>query len=87
MCYLRHQNQSAALKVFIAPAGLPAYLDRVKPNQPKVLIPIGVLLVLLIFVGNYMTGGHPYSTKVEDLRAQFNRDKGKVRLLMLLAPS
>jgi hypothetical protein len=29
----------------------------------------------------------PYSTKMDQLRAQFNRDKGKVRLLMLLSPT
>jgi len=74
-------------KFSLPPPTLQSYLDPVKPNQPKVLIPVGVLLVLLIFVGNYMTGGHPYSTRIEDLRAQFNRDRGKVRLLMLLAPS
>ena len=28
-----------------------------------------------------------YSTDLNDLRAQFNRDKGKVRLLMLLSPT
>jgi hypothetical protein len=59
-----------------------------KLSRPKVLIPIAVLLVaVLIYVGNFMTGGATYSTNLGDLRAQFNRDKGKVRLLMLLAPS
>jgi hypothetical protein len=59
-----------------------------KLNRPKVLIPIAVLLVAaLIYAGNFMTGGAPYSTNPGELRAQFNRDKGKVRLLMLLAPS
>jgi len=51
------------------------------------LIPIVVLLVLLIYVGNFMTGGHPYSTNLDELRAQFNKDKGKVRLMVLLSPS
>jgi hypothetical protein len=59
----------------------------VKPNSPKVLIPIALFLVLLIFAGNYMTGGSPYSANLDELRAQFNKDKGKVRLLTLLAPS
>jgi hypothetical protein len=58
-----------------------------KPNSPKVLIPIALFLVLLIYVGNFMTGGSPYSANLDELRAQFNKDKGKVRLLMLLAPS
>lgn len=29
----------------------------------------------------------PYSTDLEGLRAQFNRDKGKVRLVTLLSPT
>ncbi len=28
-----------------------------------------------------------YSTNLEELRAQFNRDKGKVRLVVLLSPT
>lgn len=58
-----------------------------KPNSPKVLIPIALLLVLVIFAGNFLTGGAPYSTNLSDLKGQFNSGKGKVRLLMLLAPS
>lgn len=59
-----------------------------KLNRPKVLIPTAVVLVaVLIYVGNFMTGGANYSTNVGELREQFNRDKGKVRLVMLLAPS
>ena len=58
-----------------------------KPGSPKVLIPIVLLLALLIYAGNYMTGGSPYSANLDELRAQFNKDKGKVRLLTLLAPS
>lgn len=58
-----------------------------KANSPKVLIPIALVLVLLIYGGNFMTGGSPYSANLDELRAQFNKDKGKVRLLMLLAPS
>ncbi len=29
----------------------------------------------------------PYSTNLEELRAAFNRDKGKVRLVTLLSPT
>ena len=59
-----------------------------KLNRPKMLIPVAVLLVAgLIYMGNFMTGGATYSTNLGELRTQFNRDKGKVRLLMLLAPS
>ena len=29
----------------------------------------------------------PYSTNMKELRTRFNKDKGKVRLLMLLSPT
>jgi hypothetical protein len=58
-----------------------------KPNSPKVLIPIAILLVLIIFAGNYLIGGSHYSANLDELRTQFNKDKGKVRLVTLLAPS
>jgi len=58
-----------------------------KANNPRILIPIAVLLVVLIFAGNFLTGGSPYSANLDELKTQFNKDKGKVRLLMLLAPS
>ena len=58
-----------------------------KPNSPKLLIPIALFLALLILAGNYLTGGSSYSSNLDELRAQFNKDKGKVRLVMLLAPS
>jgi len=51
------------------------------------LIPIVVLLALLIYAGNFLTGGSPYSANLDELRAQFNKDKGKVRLVTLLAPT
>lgn len=58
-----------------------------RPNNPKILIPIALVLALLAFAGNFLTGGKPYSANLADLRAQFNRDRGKVRLLTLLSPS
>jgi len=33
------------------------------------------------------TGGREYSSNLEALRAEFNRDKGKPRLLVLLSPT
>ena len=59
----------------------------IKPNNPKFLIPIAILIVVIVFVGNFLTGGAPYSANLADLKTQFNQDRGKVRLLMLLAPS
>ena len=58
-----------------------------KPNRLKVLIPIALLLAVLIYAGNYLTGGAPYSANLGDLKTQFNKEKGKVRLVMLLAPT
>lgn len=58
-----------------------------KANNPRILIPVAILLVIVVVAGNFLTGGAPYSSNLEDLKTQFNRDKGKVRLMMLLAPS
>ena len=58
-----------------------------RPNNPKVLIPIVVAILTLVVAANVFTGGKPYSTNLDDLRKQFNSDKGKVRLLMLLSPT
>ena len=58
-----------------------------RANNPKLLIPIALLIVLVVLLTNFLTGGKPYSTSLDDLRTQFNRDRGNVRLLMLLSPS
>lgn len=46
-------------------------------------------LLLLISLGGYLLlrGGKSYSSDLGGLHAQFNRDKGKVRLLMVLSPT
>jgi hypothetical protein len=48
-----------------------------------------VAMVALILVGPYLfgRGGREYSSDLSQLRAQFNQDKGKVRLLLLLSPT
>ena len=55
---------------------------------------LGVLLFgLLIFVGYQFMNGNKtkepmsYSTDLEKLRNDFNADKGKVRLVLLLSPT
>ena len=58
-----------------------------RANNPKILVPIALAIVAVVLAANLLTGGKPYSANLNDLRAQFNRDKGKVRLLMLLAPT
>lgn len=47
-------------------------------------------VVLVAFAGlaaYQFTGGREYSKDMNALRAEFNRDKGKPRLLVLLAPT
>jgi hypothetical protein len=58
-----------------------------RANNPKVLIPVALGIVLIVLALSIFTGGKPYSTDLADLRKQFNNDKGKVRLLMLLSPT
>ncbi len=56
---------------------------------------LGVLLLgLIIFVGYLFMGGNKttsdqanYSADLEKLRTDFNADKGKVRLVLLLSPT
>jgi hypothetical protein len=55
---------------------------------------LGVLLLgLLIFVGyQFMSGNKTteqmsYSTDLQKLKSDFNADKGKVRLVLLLSPT
>ena len=48
-----------------------------------------VAVLAFVFVGEFVftRGGREYSSDLNQLRAQFNRDKGKVRLLLLLSPT
>ena len=53
-----------------------------------VLIAASVLLLALAgLIAYQFTGGKPYSSDMNALRAKFNADKGKVRLLVLLSPT
>ena len=58
-----------------------------RPNNPRVLIPVALVIVALMLALTLFSGSKPYSTNLNDLRNQFNNDKGKVRLLMLLSPT
>lgn len=52
------------------------------------LIVAGVLLLAFAGVVVYQfSGGKQYSTDMKELRAKFNADRGKVRLLVLLSPT
>ena len=55
----------------------------------KIWLTIAGVLVL-VFAGLVIvqfSGGKAFSRDMKELRAQFNADKGKVRLLMLLSPT
>ena len=58
-----------------------------RANNPKILIPVVLAIGAFAVALTLFTGGKPYSANPDDVRAQFNSDKGKVRLLMLLSPS
>ena len=49
----------------------------------------GLALPLLILLGGYLllSGGRSYSNDLGGLRTQFNQDRGKVRLVMVLSPT
>ena len=53
------------------------------------LILLVVCLVVLALVGPYILAGkgRPFSSDLNQLRAQFNQDRGKVRLVILLSPT
>lgn len=46
-------------------------------------------LAVILAVGGYLFlgGGRSYSSDLGALRAQFNQDRGKARLLMVLSPT
>ncbi len=56
---------------------------------------LGILLLgLLVFVGYQFMGGNKttpeqakYSTDLQKLQSDFNADKGKIRLVLLLSPT
>ena len=58
-----------------------------RPNNPKVLIPVAFGIVAVVVGLILFTGGKPYSASLDDLQKQFNSDKGKVRLVLLLSPT
>ena len=58
-----------------------------KRSHIKIIV---VAVVILGFAGvaaYQFTGGGEYSTDVAGVKAQFNKDKGKVRLVTLLSPT
>ncbi len=53
----------------------------------KVGVAAAVLLGFAGLAAFQFSGGGPYSTNIDDVKRDFNRDRGKVRLLVLLSPT
>ncbi len=58
-------------------------------TRKRIILIVAAILLLALagLVAYQFTGGKPYSSDMNALRAQFNADKGKVRLLVLLSPT
>lgn len=59
-----------------------------KRGRTRLLV-AGLVVFALLLAGGYLLlgGGRSYSSDLNGLRAQFNKDRGKVRLLMVLSPT
>ena len=58
-----------------------------KRKSIKWIVAVVVVIALAGLISYQFAGGRQYSTDMNALRTQFNADKGKVRLLVLLAPT
>ena len=58
-----------------------------KSKHIKWLVAIVALLTFGGIAAYQFIGGKPYSTDMKELRSQFNNDKGKVRVVALMAPT
>ena len=57
--------------------------------KARKIILVSFALLALLALGGYLflRGGRTYSTDLSRFRAQFNQDKGKVRLILVLSPT
>lgn len=68
--------------------GLPAIEnDMTKRTYIKIGVVAALILAFAGLAAYQFTGGGPYSTDISQVKTQFNRDKGKVRLVVLLSPT
>jgi hypothetical protein len=58
-----------------------------KRRYIKFVVIGAVLLGIVGAVAYQFSGGLEFSENLDGLKAEFNRDKGKVRLLVLLSPT
>ncbi len=53
----------------------------------KIGVVAAVLLGFAALAVYQFSGGNEFSSNMQDLKAQFNKDKGKARLVVLLSPT
>ena len=58
-----------------------------KGKQTKLIVGGVIVLAIVVFLAFRLTGGREYSSDLNALKTQFNADKGKPRLLVLLSPT
>lgn len=58
-----------------------------KRTYIKIGVVTGLILIFGVVAAVQFRGGLDYSTDVAGVRTQFNKDKGKVRLVTLLSPT
>ena len=58
-----------------------------KRNHIKWIVALVALFAFGGIAAYQFIGGKPYSTDMKALRSQFNGDKGKVRVVALMAPT
>lgn len=91
-------NRSLAIAAYFVPTALPHARQKRAARAvvevymtKRTYIKIGVAAALILgFVGVaalQFRGGAEFSSDIGEVKMQFNRDKGKVRLLVLLSPT
>ena len=58
-----------------------------KRTYIKISIVAVLILAFAAVAAFQFTGGREFSSDIAGLKTQFNKDKGKVRLVVLLAPT
>ena len=66
-----------------------SFEERVMKRKYLWLTLLVVAVLAAVFIGGFLftSGNREYSSDLNQLRAQFNQDRGKVRLLLLLSPT
>lgn len=62
-------------------------VEMTRRTSIKIIVVAAVILGFGGLVAYQFTGGNEYSSNIADVKNDFNRDKGKVRLVVLLSPT